>query len=117
MTTSGRERRQFGRRTTCLHAWIRIPGRPPLACIVRNLSVQGAFLELPMPEWLPYTFQLRIDASRFVADCELRHKGARGCGVMFADELPIFDALADSRVLDSETWTGQFAPSVRRDRH
>ncbi|MCB1514568.1 MAG: PilZ domain-containing protein [Hyphomicrobiaceae bacterium] len=117
MSTSRRERRQFSRKVTCLHASIRVPGRPPLVCLVRDLSVQGAYLELPVPNWLPETFQLRIDVARFAADCELRHARANGCGVLFADELPLFDARLDAHQTGAEAWSDHPAPSLRRDRH
>jgi hypothetical protein len=118
MTTSHHDRRQFGRRTTFLHAWIRIPGRPPLPCIVRNLSVKGALLELDVPDWLPYEFRLRIDASGFDVDCELRHKGKNGCGVMFVEHDGARDRPADRQVLESDAWTGTPAQSApRRERH
>lgn len=118
MTTSHDEKRQLSRRITCLHASIRIPGRPPLACVVRDLSVQGAFLEFEVPDWMPVTFQLRIDVARFASDCEMRHKGPRGCGVMFADALPSFQGFAELGVIESEAWTVGFtSPALRRDRH
>ena len=51
---AGAERRQFGRRQTYLRAWISVPGRPKLPCIVQNLSVGGALLEIKAPTWLPF---------------------------------------------------------------
>ena len=39
------ERRQFGRRRTFLHGWIRLAGRPAVTCIVHDLSQGGAMLD------------------------------------------------------------------------
>ena len=41
------ERRQFGRRKTYVHAVIRARGRPPLLCVMRDVSEGGALLEVP----------------------------------------------------------------------
>ena len=79
------ERRQFGRRGVCLHGWICVEGRPRLSCQVRDLSVAGARLELDVPAWLPFNFRLVIDASRFAADCEIRHQRDNGVGVELRD--------------------------------
>jgi len=111
------DRRQFGRRTTCLHAWVRAPGRPPIACLVRDLSVQGAFLTFPVPSWLPDTFLLRIDATRFAAECSIRHMRADGCGVVFADALPLLAYGYDTPEQDSVWPEFEISPSLRRDRH
>ena len=39
------ERRAFGRRATHEHAIVRIPGRPALRCVIRNISDGGALLD------------------------------------------------------------------------
>lgn len=114
MKSNGHERRQFGRRQTALHAWIRIPGRPPLACVVRNISVNGALLELDVPEWMPYAFQLVIDSGRFEVDCELRHKGTSACGVMFVHEAAEQQPVPRHVPLDTWAWTG--GPDATRRR-
>lgn len=98
------ERRQFGRRTTSLHAWIRIPGRPQIACHVRNLSVGGALIDLDVPDWLPYRFRLVIEATRFETDCETRHRGERSIGVMFIETKPV--TVGRAIVTDKDLWGG-----------
>lgn len=80
---AGPERRQFGRRETSLHAWIKVPGRPALPCIVKNLSVGGALLQCERPRTLPYTFELIIDAANIQLVCETRHTTDTTIGVMF----------------------------------
>lgn len=107
----GAERRQFGRRQTYLHGWISVPGRPKLSCIVRDISVAGAKLELQAPSWLPFTFQLTIDASRFATMCEIRHQGPASIGVRFIEAVAQSDAdnyrTSDKRSLDDkQSWMG-----------
>lgn len=105
------ERRQFGRRNTALHAWIRIPGRPPLACLVRNVSLKGALLEFDVPAWLPFRFQLVIEATRFEMDCEIRHQGHNGVGVLFVSGLDD-DQMMPRAAFDEDVWSGEAA--IRR---
>lgn len=104
------ERRQFGRRQTALHAWIKIAGRPPVACVVRNLSVNGALLEFDVPEWMPFEFQLVIEAGRFEVDCELRHKGNSGCGVMFVERKSADEAVPKRVEIEASTWNRSIEP-------
>ena len=102
------ERRQFGRRTTSLHGWIKIQGRPQIACHGRNLSVGGALIELDVPDWLPYRFRLVIEATRFETDGETRHKGSTSVGVMFVESR---DTRAGSGVItDKDLWGGLERP-------
>lgn len=105
------ERRQFGRRTTCLHAWVKIPGRPQIACLVRNLSVGGALLEFDVPDWLPYRFRLHIEASGFMTNCETRHVGTRAVGVMFVETTHVRDG--SSVLTEKDIWGGLERPQSR----
>lgn len=100
------ERRQFGRRTTSLHAWIKVPGRPAMACIVRNLSVTGALLEFDVPHWMPYRFRLIIEATRFESNCETRHMGPHSLGVMFTADKGKSDSNDRPIVTDNDVWAG-----------
>lgn len=77
------ERRQSRRRPTFLHCWIRLPGRAPVTCIVRNMSEGGALLEVPENTWLPSRFRLEIAAESFASDCEIRHQRDNSVGVCF----------------------------------
>lgn len=87
------DRRQFGRRTTLWHAWIKIAGRDREPCIVRNFSVAGALLEFPGAVPAINRFRLAIDIFRFEAECFVRHRSVGGLGVNF-DELTQPDALS-----------------------
>ena len=78
------ERRQFGRRQTCVHAIIKARGRPALPCVMRDVSEGGALLEVSHPEWLPPRFRLIIEANGFEADCEVVHQTEGAVGVRFA---------------------------------
>lgn len=78
------ERRQFGRRLTCVHGVIRTRGRPDVTCTVRNISEGGALLQVSQPAWLPSRFQLFIEVSKSERECEIVHRGEITVGVRFA---------------------------------
>ncbi len=80
------ERRQFGRRWSCVHGWVKINGRPRQPCIVRNFSEGGALLEMPWPCELPDYFRLSIDAIEFDIGCERRHERPGAVGVQFISQ-------------------------------
>lgn len=79
------ERRQFGRRPTTSVGWLKIPGRPKLACRILNSSPKGALLELAVPSWLPFQFELMIESDQSVHTCEIRHVRPDKIGVYFLD--------------------------------
>lgn len=82
------ERRQFGRRQTHVHALISARGRPPVPCLMRDISDGGALLEVAHPEWLPSRFRLLVEAVGFEADCEIVHRDDSAVGVRFATPMP-----------------------------
>lgn len=105
------DRRQFGRRQTNLHAWISVPGRPRLPCLVKDISVGGALLEFDKPSWLPFTFQLTIEATRFTTWCEIRHQGPSQVGVRFMQSVAAANvdprSTTEGRSLnDTDAWSG-----------
>jgi methyl-accepting chemotaxis protein len=77
------ERRQFGRRQTYQHGIISLRGRPPLRCVMRDVSDGGAMLEVGQPEWVPARFRLVIEATGLECDCEVVHRTGAGVGVRF----------------------------------
>ena len=79
------ERRQFGRRETMSGGWIKIPGRPRLACKIMNLTPKGALLDLQVPSWLPFRFELLIESDRSLHTCEIKHARPDKLGVYFLD--------------------------------
>ncbi len=85
MTRTTRDRRQFGRRRTAIHAMIVNDKGHRSACIVRNISIGGALLEIDNPALLPAYFTLQVEADGFAADCEIRHRTEHGVGVFFTE--------------------------------
>ena len=83
-STAGVERRQFGRRQTCLHATIATRGRPVILCLMRDVSDDGALLEVPHPEWLPTRFRLIVEALGIESDCEVVRRTEFAVGILFA---------------------------------
>ena len=79
------EKRQFGRRQTFLHGWVKIPGRPSVTCVIRNMSDGGALLIFDKPECLPFGFLLDIDGKGQTFGCEVRHHYGAKVGVEFVD--------------------------------
>lgn len=62
---------------------IKMPGRPPLPCVVQDFSQAGALLRCDVPRSLPYHFQLMIEATKTLLACEARHCDATTIGVTF----------------------------------
>jgi PilZ domain len=80
---SSSDRRAFGRRPTFQHASAVISGRPPLRCIVRDISEGGALLDFGEPVSLPYRLRLVWDGSGAFAECDVRHVQGANAGVQF----------------------------------
>jgi len=80
----GADRRQFGRRQTCVHATIAPRGRPVILCVMRDVSEDGALLEVSHPEWLPRRFRLIVEAMGIESDCEVVRRTEVAVGVRFA---------------------------------
>ena len=105
------DRRQFGRRQTSLHAWITVPGRPRLSCVVKDISLGGALLQFDQPSWLPFTFQLTVEGTRFTSMCEIRHTSVNGMGVRFLAavtnaEVDRLGATGVRSLSDPDAWMG-----------
>jgi hypothetical protein len=79
----GAERRQFGRRNTICHAMACARGRPSSPCVVRDVSLGGAKVELELSASLPNRFRLIVSAWQFEADCEVVHRTDESVGVRF----------------------------------
>ena len=100
------ERRQFGRRKTCLHGWVAFEGRPKFACLVRNVSEGGALLECPVPKLIPYRFRLIIDAKGFEATCEVRHQTDNWMGVRFVTFEKVVEPIVRWSAELEDAWAG-----------
>lgn len=80
------DRRQFGRRTTHTLGRIKLPGRPALSCLLKNISDGGALLVFDKPVWLPFAFLLMTEGDSRTFGCEVRHHYGVRVGVEFVDE-------------------------------
>jgi hypothetical protein len=77
------ERRQFGRRRTVWHAWVKVAGRDREPCVVRNISEGGALLEFEGAVPAAGRLILIIDTLDFELPCHVRHRSQTGLGVNF----------------------------------
>ncbi len=77
--------RQFGRRRALIHAFVVNDRGIRITCLVRNISVGGALLEVEDPRLVANEFRLVVEADGFEADCSVRHRTPHGVGVFFKD--------------------------------
>ncbi len=105
------EKRQFGRRMTNIKAWVRIPGRPSVPCVLRNISQGGAMVEFDGDVWLPFSFRLTSEDRLIDCMCEVRHNYPRRVGVEFMTHAAGQDRIPDKRVEEVDHWMG---PGNRR---
>ena len=101
------ERRQFGRRSTCLHGWLAIDGRPKIACLVRNVSDDGALLECDVPKIMPFRFSLIIECKGFQASCEARHQTEKWIGIRFVRFDRVEQPIAQWSPELEDAWAGK----------
>ncbi len=113
--TDHAEKRQFGRRDTNMRGWVRVAGRPPISCVVRDLSQGGALLEFMEDTWLPFGFRLTTECKQVDRYCEPRHKNGTRIGVQFV-EAPDYAAVSGSTAATSDAsgWMGKEHRSPRR---
>jgi hypothetical protein len=101
------DRSQFGRRQTHLQAWLLVSGRSRIPCQIRNYSQKGAFIEIEVPSWLPFRFQLRIEGISDVLTCEIRHVTSHGIGVNFcADGFSATIGTVGAADVEIASWIG-----------
>jgi hypothetical protein len=76
------ERRLFGRRELTIHAWVQF-GRRREACLIRNISEQGALVEFETTA--PHANQMRliVDFEDFEVDCDVRRRTENAIGLFF----------------------------------
>jgi hypothetical protein len=75
--------KQFGQRNAFLRGMIYVPGKRPLLCSVRSLSLSGAQLVLTSSAPLPPTFQLLVDGRGLKAKCEIVEQSGDDVEVAF----------------------------------
>jgi len=79
------ERRLFGRRELTIHAWVQI-GRRREACLIRNISEQGALIEFETTAPRATMMRLIVDFEGFEVDCDVRHRKGNAIGLFFRPE-------------------------------
>ena len=79
----GGNRRQQERRRLPQYAFVKIPNRKLMSCVVGNLSPSGAFLEFEREQPLESSFQLITNTERGTLDCEVVRRNTFGIGVRF----------------------------------
>jgi hypothetical protein len=85
------ERREFGRRKVALEGIIWVPCRGKVPCLVSNISIMGALVELDPRVWLPAKFRLVV-GDKIDVDCTLAHRTSLAAGVNFLKpiaEIPV----------------------------
>jgi hypothetical protein len=100
------DRRQFGRRHSRSHAWIKLPGRPAMACMIRNVSDGGALLIFDRPELLPFAFLLSIEGESQYRGCEVRHHYGDRVGVAFVEMALVSNSLKAFDLTGTGSWIG-----------
>ena len=77
--------RHFGRRRSLIHAFVTNGRGGRATCLVRNISIGGALLEVETPLLISQQLTLVGDADQFEADCDVKHRTRHGIGVYFRD--------------------------------
>lgn len=95
------EHRKFGRRRALIHGLIVNDKGARIPCLVRNISLGGALLEVEDTHLVSINLTLIIDSDGFEADCEVRHRSKHGVGVYFHG-VRILEKGFDSRVAGPE---------------
>ena len=111
------EKRQFGRRKTHVRAWIKVAGRPPVACIVHDTSQGGALLETQDKAWLPFSFRLVSEDRSINRVCEIRHQNGTRVGVEFVSEAAAQASQSTSSlsgITENERWMAGNQGSLSR---
>jgi hypothetical protein len=80
------ERRHFPRTKCFKGATIKSPSTQALACLVRNVSAEGAGLELSYSAILPAAFDLCFDTGQQMQRCRVVWRTARAAGVSFTPQ-------------------------------
>jgi hypothetical protein len=79
------DRRRFPRTRCFKGATIKSSGQE-VACIVRNMSAEGAGLQLSYSAILPAAFELNFDTGRQMHQCRVVWRTSRAAGIRFAPQ-------------------------------
>ena len=80
------DRRRFPRTRCFKGAKIVAPGQAVVACVVRNVSAEGARLQLAGIVALPDEFDLCFDSGRRVQQCRVMWRTESDAGIWFAQQ-------------------------------
>lgn len=80
------DRRRFPRTRCFKGAQIVASGHTKLACVVRNVSAEGARLQFSGGVALPEAFDLCFDSGRTVRECRVMWRTISDAGIWFAQQ-------------------------------
>lgn len=80
------DRRRFPRTKCFKGAKIQAPGQAAVPCIVRNVSAEGAGLQLAGSVTIPDHFDLCFDTGRRVRQCRVMWRTSVEAGIWFAQQ-------------------------------
>jgi hypothetical protein len=117
-------RRSFGKKSDGHHATIRLPCAPRIFCVVSDRTDNTLYLELTEAKSLPFRFQMSMDSSPLVFNCEIKsQRGSKivatyqtsdsacpGAGEQLFQRRASSPAESASTLDDLKAWTG-FRPS------
>jgi hypothetical protein len=82
----GKDRRAVARHVVAQPALIQPHGRPPVACLVRDITEHGALLEVTDGSYVPKVFALRLLRGDTLISCQIAHVTHGQYGVSFTDQ-------------------------------
>ena len=83
-----KEKRRSPRRAALMPAVIFYPNQNEhVSCMVRDLSQDGALLELPLAKELPLVFWLRLDGETTLRFCSVAWHSENYIGVEFSEQI------------------------------
>jgi len=83
-----REKRRSPRRVALMPAVIFYPNQNQhVACMVRDLSQDGALLDVPLAKEMPFVFWLRLDGETKLRFCTVVWGSANHLGVEFSEQI------------------------------
>ncbi len=84
----GKEHRRSSRRLAIMPAIIYYPNQTEhVDCMVRDLSQDGALLELPLARELPLVFSLRLEGESKLRFCNVAWHSENYLGVEFSEQI------------------------------
>ena len=83
-----KEKRRSPRRVALMPAELFYPNQNQyLVCMVRDLSQDGALLDVPMAKQMPFVFWLRLDGETTLRFCTVAWRSDNHLGVEFTEQI------------------------------